>query len=189
MSKETKPEGVKLPGRVKHRQALNDYLALGPDRSIEKLHVWYIENAPKAPCLRSLKGWSARYDWQARSAEHDERVAGGVKEKVEDAAVEGNWDRVADLTELAQRALKKAINALKDENMVAKDPYAVAALTNIVLGAIKGVELLSGRATGRFETLFPKDQMPEWMAERLKDPAPAAAASDEIDIPETATQH
>ena len=93
------------------------------------------------------------------------------------------------MTELAQRALKKAVDALKDENMTAKDPYAVAALTNIVLGAIKGVELLSGRATGRFETLFPKDQVPEWMEEKLKAPAPAATASDEPEVPESATRH
>ena len=186
------PEKTKQPGRVKHRQGFNDFLALGPDRSLEKLFQWYAENVPQPPCISIIKIWSTRYDWQARAAEHDEQVAGGVKEKVEDAAVKETWDRVGDLTELAQRALKKAVDALKDDTMKAKDPYAVAALTNIVLGAIKGVELLSGRATGRFETLFPKDQMPEWLQEKLAVPAPtptAAATSDEPEAPESAIRH
>ena len=187
-------EKPKKSKRIKHRQALNDYLALGPDRSLEKLYQWYKANVPQPPCSSIIKIWSTRYGWQARSAEHDERVAGGVSQKVEDAAVEGTWDRVKDLTEVAQKSIQKALAALTGDSMEVKDPYAVAALMNTALGSIKAVELLSGRATGRLDNLFPKDEIPEWMRARLEDHAPApsptaATSSDEAEVPADATRH
>ncbi len=173
--------------RIKHRQALNDFLAMGSSRSLEKLYTWYTINVPKPPGRSIIGIWSMRYDWQARAAEHDERVAGGVKEKVEGAAIEENWDRVRDLTELAQRSLGKALDALKGDAMKVTDPYGVAALVNAALSSVKTVELLTGGPTERFGHT-PRDHAPEWLKERLAAQT-TAAAGDEIDIPETATQH
>ena len=53
------------------KQAFNDYVALGADRSLEKLLAVY-ETATKAPPTRrieSLKAWSRTFGWQARLAE------------------------------------------------------------------------------------------------------------------------
>ena len=186
--KHAKPQQT---GRVKHRQGLADYLALGADRSLEKLYQWYRENVPKPPGRSIIKIWSTRYEWQAKAAQHDERVAGNVSQKVEEAAVEETWDRVKDLTAVAQRSIQKALDALKDDNMEVKDPYAVAALVNAAMSSIKTVELLAGRATGRLETAFPKNEVPEWLSERLAaaaSPPTASPADNEIDIPETATR-
>lgn len=47
----------------KARQAWSDYLALGPDRSLERL---INRTEPKTYRLASLKQWSARHGWQAR---------------------------------------------------------------------------------------------------------------------------
>ncbi len=163
--------------RIKHRQGLNDFLALGPDRSLEKLHDWYTKNVSKPPGRSIIGIWSTRYGWQTRAAEHDGRVAGGVSKRVEEAAIDETWDRVGDLTELAQRSVKKALDALKDDNMKATDPYAVAALTNTAMGCIKAVELLSGRATGRLG-----------FAETVKDHAPRLVTTPEP-APEPKTVH
>ena len=181
---------TKQTGRVKHVQGLADFKRLGPDRSLEKLCRQYTQTVPKPPAISTLKIWSTKYGWQAKAAVHDERVAGRVSVKVEDAAVGEAWDRVKDLTTVAQKSIQKALDALEGGNMEAKDPYAVAALMNTALGSIKAVELLSGRATGRFENLTPKDHAPDWLKERLAaDAAQADEPSDALDQPETATQH
>ena len=187
-------EKPKKSKRIKHRQALNDYLALGPDRSLEKLYQWYKANVPQPPCSSIIKIWSTRYGWQARSVEHDERVAGGVSQKVEAAAVEGAWDRVKDLTAVAQKSIKKVLEGLEGDNMEARDAYAVAALANTAMACIKTAELLSGRATGRLGQEDIKQYAPEWLRERLTAPPPTpppttATTSDETDIPESATRH
>ena len=180
---------TKQPGRVKHGEALAHYLALGADRSLEKLHRWCTANSPKAPCLRSLKGWSTKYGWTAEAAEYDARVAGRVTEKVEDAAVEETWDKVKTLTDLAQKTLNAAIAGLDGGDITADSAYEVQALLNSAVTALKHVELVSGRATNRFENLTPKDWAPEWLQEALLAAEQADAPSDEIDLPETATQH
>ncbi|MCH8275768.1 MAG: hypothetical protein IH851_13380, partial [Armatimonadetes bacterium] len=181
-------EKPKKSKRIKHRQALNDYLALGPDRSLEKLYQWYKANVPQPPCSSIIKIWSTRYGWQARSAEHDERVAGGVSQKVEAAAVEGAWDRVKDLTAVAQKSIKKVLEGLEGDNMEARDAYAVAALANTAMACIKTAELLSGRATDRLDRIDVKTFAPEWLAERLKahaqaSPPTVATTSDEDEVP------
>ena len=181
-------EKTKQPGRVKHDQGLADYLALGADRSLEKLCHWYNKIMLKPPALITLKSWSVKHAWQVKAAAHDARVARQITEKAEDAAVEQGVDHVKALTEVADKALQKVIAGLKAENIKADSAYEMASLVNSALGAIKGVQLLTGKATERFEDAV-KDSAPEWMQERLKTAAPTATPSDEIDIPETATQH
>ena len=185
---------TKQPGRIKHDRGLADYLALGPDRSLEKLHQQFTEYAPEAPCLRSLKGWSTRYGWQAKAAQHDARVASQVAEKSEEAAVEQGVDHVKALHDVADKALRKVIDGLDAESIKADDAYQMAALVNSALGAIRGVQLLTGKATERFGEEAVQNHMPEWMQELLKNPAPgpsqtAATASGETEIPENVTRH
>ncbi len=189
---ETAPKTPKQTERIKHQRALADYLALGPGRSIEKLHRRYIENAPKPPCLRSLKGWSTRYGWKAKAVEYDERVATQVAERAETAAVEQGFDHVKALTKVADKALRKVIAGLDAEEIEAGDAYQMAALVNSALGAIKGVQLLTGGATERFGAEAVKDHAPEWMQDKLTAPAPPPAApttSGEAEVPEGATRH
>lgn len=60
---------------AKAHAALRDYARLGPERSISKLHRRYTEDTPsgEAPTVheRTLRGWSSKYDWQARVAAWD----------------------------------------------------------------------------------------------------------------------
>ena len=56
----------------KARAAFEAYVALGPARSLEKLH----QNSPQtAPSLRSLKEWSRLYGWLERARLADAEVA------------------------------------------------------------------------------------------------------------------
>lgn len=65
----------------KAREAWADYLALGPDRSLDKLLRLYQVRAqsgakpPPTVRLNSLKQWSARYGWQAHLKEIADREA------------------------------------------------------------------------------------------------------------------
>lgn len=76
----------------KARQAWNDYLAMGADRSLEKLAVHYCSTRPEyanstpKTLRRLLVRWSAAHGWQARLAEIAEQeraaiVARGIAEK------------------------------------------------------------------------------------------------------------
>ena len=184
-------EKTKQPGRVKHRQGLADYLALGADRSLERLCRQYAKNMLKPPALVTLKLWSAKHSWQAAAVAYDARVATQVAEKAEDAAVEQGVDHVKALTDVADRALQKVIDGLDGESITASDAYQMAALVNSALGAIKGVQLLTGGPTERIGYTV-KDEAPEWMQERLVVPSPpptATATSNEPEAPESATRH
>ena len=55
-------------------QACNDYLRLGPGRSLRILNELYAENrqfTPPTSNLHTLKGWSAKYDWVVRAEGYD----------------------------------------------------------------------------------------------------------------------
>ncbi|MGH2351924.1 MAG: hypothetical protein ACRDI2_12915 [Chloroflexota bacterium] len=64
------------------KQAWADYLAMGPDRSLEKLAERYQNHTKTSPmvALRQLKEWSRRYGWQARLEEIAEREAWAAEE-------------------------------------------------------------------------------------------------------------
>ena len=169
----------KRTGRVKRQEALADYLATGADRSLKKLWARYCETMVRPPALVTIEKWSARFDWAQKAKDHDERVAERLGEKVEDAVVEQSWNHVKALTDVAKKSLEKVVDALDGDNIKAGDPYQLAALVNSALGAIKGVQLLTGQATNRIDTFASKVHAPQWMIDRLAKVAPAAVPTDD----------
>ena len=180
-------EKTKQPGRVKHHQGLADYLALGPDRSLDKLYRQYTKNMPKPPALVTLKSWSVKHSWQAKAVGYDARVAAQIAETAEAVAVEQGVDHVKALTDVADKALRKVIDGLDGDAITATDAYQTAALLNSALGAIKGVQLLTGGPTERFG-YTPKDHAPEWMLDRLTRKS-APDQPTETEPPDNATRH
>lgn len=77
------------PGETRRAaQAWADYLALGPNRSLEKLATQYADRRRSdgrvtAPTLRlrTLQTWSAAYGWQARLAAIAEREARAAEQR------------------------------------------------------------------------------------------------------------
>lgn len=98
----------------KANRALKDYVAMGPGRSLTKLHKTYTEYAPErgdppTQCLRTLKNWSSRYDWQARLACWDELEREGEEEEWRSRRREirqGEWKQAQTLLERAGQMLK-----------------------------------------------------------------------------------
>ena len=93
----------------KARQAFEDYFALGPNRSLSKLHRMYTEVTPEnSPTkhLRTLKMWSTKHDWQSRIAHKEAEIAGAhLQDIIENAPKTGYaiWqNRVHGLDKLAQ---------------------------------------------------------------------------------------
>lgn len=92
-------------------QACNDFLRLGPGRSLPDLLARYTANDQESPptaSMGTLKQWSARFDWQARAALYDagiERETNQVVERRRRAVMEEglglNEERVKSLKSLA----------------------------------------------------------------------------------------
>jgi hypothetical protein len=70
--------GEKLDRETKKAiQACNDYLRMGPGRSLQKLHRIYAAPGPEKPPTRhlaTLKIWSSAYGWQDRAMAYDAEV-------------------------------------------------------------------------------------------------------------------
>ena len=55
--------------------ALLEYLTFGPTRSLEKLRKSSYQSQEKLYAMSSVKEWSIRYNWVARSQAFDDRIA------------------------------------------------------------------------------------------------------------------
>lgn len=89
-------------------QACNDYLRMGPGRSLSKLLAKYARNHKKTQPTESfdtLKGWSADYDWQLRAAAYDAETEVAKNEKRRQVMEQGlalDFERVTKLKRLAR---------------------------------------------------------------------------------------
>lgn len=78
--------GEPLSGETKRALlACNDYLRMGPGRSLAKLlnHYQAGSETPPSKRLNTLKGWSAAFDWQARAVSYDTAIERRKTEQVE----------------------------------------------------------------------------------------------------------
>lgn len=121
-------------------QALRDYAALGPARSLRRLHAIYIEqaadtakDAPIPPTVRlsALMTWSARHDWQARVEAWD-------KERDEEAERAVRAARLV-LALAAQKAASSLVAVLQSEDEAQKRLAAGDVLDRV--GVAKGVRV------------------------------------------------
>jgi hypothetical protein len=133
-----------------HQAALAEYLALGADRSLAKLHRGYgTDGVENAPCLKTLANWSKRYRWQAAVTEHDEYVGAALLLRLRETAVQQQYDHVSELHNLAQLCLDTALETATNlRPMTASD---LRILATIAIDAIKMVEVLTGGIKERRE--------------------------------------
>lgn len=88
-------------------QACNDYLRMGPGRSLQKLCQTYAESGPEKPPTRhiaTLKEWSRYYEWQGRVALYDTAIQEQKKAFADEAMQTGlalTYERVLALKRLA----------------------------------------------------------------------------------------
>jgi hypothetical protein len=107
----------------KAAQACNDYLRMGPGRSLEKLLGRYqaATEAPPTQRLKSLKDWSRFYGWQKRAedydAEQDNLKTAEVDTKRRAVMEEGlalDFERVVELKELAALLSEQIYTKMSD---------------------------------------------------------------------------
>lgn len=114
--------------------ALCDYLRMGVGRSIAKLHARYLKHAssedqanPPTQKISTLHTWSAKYHWQERAVEYDQRVQEWQEEQVKQGMREGlalDHYRVEELKGIFDR-LKRELEAndalwLEDKKQLGK---------------------------------------------------------------------
>lgn len=97
----------------KAMQACNDYLRMGPGRSLAKLHQTYTEYGPEKPPTRhlaTLKTWSTNYGWQARVNEYDTEIERQKTEYLEQRRIDAlntglalDYERILKLKHLADK--------------------------------------------------------------------------------------
>lgn len=99
--------------------ALQDYAAMGPGRSLEKLVQSWADSGPTKH-LSVVKGWSARYHWQARVAAYDEQQARqdraareAIRAKRRAELEEADWSAGRQLRNRCEEILKALPNFLK----------------------------------------------------------------------------
>lgn len=121
-------------------QACNDYLLMGPGRSLQKLHriyIGYTSEKPPVSHLRTLAEWSRRYEWQARAALYDTAIQ---EQKITFAAeaiqtgLASTYERVLALKKLADSLTTEIWEPggnlvpgkvwLNDAKQIGKGPYA-----------------------------------------------------------------
>jgi hypothetical protein len=88
--------------------ACNDYLRMGPGRSLAKLHRRYTETTPTEPptkTLRTLKTWSTKYGWQDRATTFDarwEEFKTEERRRIFESELALDYERVKKLNHLGQ---------------------------------------------------------------------------------------
>lgn len=88
--------------------ACNDYLRLGPGRSIAKLVQKYAEADQEAPSqsIGVVKGWSTRYGWQERASAYDadvERQKTAEISRLRSEGLAADYERLRELSDIYGR--------------------------------------------------------------------------------------
>lgn len=138
--------------------AFLDYCSMGVARSIRKLHAIYIKQAtseeqakPPTDSLSTLFSWSAKQDWDSRSADWDEekRNEADREWKSRQAIVrEADWEQSDKLRGLAEKILSDGPNYLKTRRKFIKGRDGQPDREIITVGlnaelAIKALDLAS----------------------------------------------
>lgn len=146
--------GNPLPGETRRAlQACNDYLRMGPGRSLQKLRQLYVESTSQIPPsqqLRTLQEWSAKFSWVARSVIYDSEVERQKNEIVEARRREAletglalDFERVLEIKDLYSR-IKQDLDEkglyYTDRKVSAKgDVVEVEVFNSALLSVLRGL--------------------------------------------------
>lgn len=125
----------------KAKQAWLDYLAMGAERSLEKLTQHYVAEHPKyskstvGTVLRLLSRWSIVHGWQSRLAE----IADEERQAIIKRGIAEKQNRIDDYDDLRRR-LKQVIDERAEQHPVIEELIASPAA-----GASSGLMVLTVR--------------------------------------------
>lgn len=163
-----------MPETAKAMQAFNDYYALGPNRSLDKLYEQYRER-PKAevPTHRraTLAQWSSAHGWQERVMAKDAEIALVQFEEIKRLAASTGYavwqKRVWDLNRLAETLFEEVQDP---ENRWARDVKGIGRGKNF-----REVEIVRFNAPLVKEFRATLDDLAKEMGERVQGIAIAAS--------------
>ncbi len=136
--------------KVTAEQAFEDYVALGPGRSIRKLDEQYQNNSKvRAPSVGTLMRWSGQHQWQAKLAEHNEKVAEQVQDKLAKTEAAERWDAVQACRDAARDAMKRGVEMLT--SVEGKNGADVKAIFDTAINLLGKADVLEGGVSNRTE--------------------------------------
>ena len=137
---------------VRAKEACEQYLLLGPDRSLAKL----AESMGKRPgYVQVLKAWSSALQWQEKAKEYDKEQAAARRREIDEARREMDKEHALWGHEQALRAMKiiEEINAAKKfTSQAAVQLFKTATdLQRIAMGSATEQIALTGKDGGAME--------------------------------------
>lgn len=111
---------------VKAVQACNDFLRLGPGRTLSGLAIKYREmpECTATKSLNTLQAWSKRYDWAERAGEYDQRLEDAKNARAKEIMESGlalDYERVLELKRLAEFLKEQIFTEAPVVEVVTKD--------------------------------------------------------------------
>ena len=170
--------------RIDHCKSLTDYCAMGRKRSLRQLRQRYDGNTTiVAPSFHTLAAWSRKFGWQEEVARYDERVGAKVAQKAEQAAVDKQFDQIAEFTAIIEEGAAVLKDWISDSGNVKKIASATefGTVSNALVRLTQVVELLSGKPTSRPDDIQ-HIEPPEWMREQLQKLASVHDDDSETDV-------
>ncbi len=137
--------------KVTPGQAFEDYVALGYGRSLSKLEARY-RNDPGVIQISSatLRRWSSKFRWQARLAEHDEKVATQVEDKLVKAQADERWNAAQACRDAAKEVIKRGVEMLP--GVQGKNGADVKAIFDTAINLLGKADVLEGGISDSTET-------------------------------------
>lgn len=143
-----------MPSRkdtIDSEQAYADYLLLGADRSLRKLHQLYTNATPNPPSLDTLKQWSKKHTWQKRLKAVEQQARVEFEAKAAQMAAIQQWDAAQACRNNAESIL--SMIACKANNIELKNGADVRALVESAVSLLRTSEVISGGVSERIEQL------------------------------------
>ncbi len=93
--------------------------------------------------------WTGQHQWQAKLAEHNEKVAEQVQDKLVEAESAARWNAARDLRKVAQLGTERLI--AKVEHVELKSGADVKAMADVIVALIGKADVLEGGVSNRTE--------------------------------------
>lgn len=149
-------------GRITEPEARAAYLAMGPNRSLEKLHRAQAGASPSIS-LRTLKTWSSKFEWVRLAVEFDSRVGAQVVARVEAQQVRDGANRLRRMQGFVDAAFERAEQLLATAEDIGDLKEIVAA----AIGTEEKIQVMLGGVSDRTQNLAGAET-PEARAQRQR---------------------
>ena len=123
---------------VTPQQAYIDYLSLGAERSLEKLHEIYTRDTPKPPSIDTLKLWSTKHHWQNKLCADSHEIEYEARRKSTEIHSESLYIQRKEFYDMSTFLVRKAYVLLQDVSVLDKEAMEnISVLCNSAIECVK----------------------------------------------------